>query len=200
MNTVFMHRSEMHCCVFLERRASCLFGMRGMSMAGWDRTDGMTSRNGRAICSPCIAWRRSACGSPPPAGTWSAGRAAAPPSSPRIGAPSGFSGPAPGWTGSCSGPAGKATRVTFTLFFFPLPGASDLGERGRGYLLQQLPQLLGAGVPGAHGLLGRHHGAHAPPLAVLARAVHLPRLLRVGRQHLKSGRKRGGGAAEWLLL
>ena len=54
---------------------------------------------------PCIAWRCSACGSPPPGGTWSPGHGAGPPSSPRTAGLAGSSGPGLGWTGSCSGPA-----------------------------------------------------------------------------------------------
>lgn len=54
----------------------------------------------------------------------------------------------------------------------------------KGYLFKELSQLFSPGVPRAHGLLRSHHGAHTPALTVLCWAVHLPRLLRVRRQHL----------------
>lgn len=52
------------------------------------------------------------------------------------------------------------------------------------YFFKELSQLLSPGVPRAHGLLRSHHSAHTPALTVLCWAVHLPRLLRVRRQHL----------------
>lgn len=54
----------------------------------------------------------------------------------------------------------------------------------KGYFFKELSQLLSSGIPRAHGLLRSHHGAHTPALTVLCWAVHLPRLLRVRRQHL----------------
>ena len=65
---------------------------------------------------PCIAWRCSACGSPPPVGTWSQDPAAGPPSSPRIAGPAGSADPGPGWTGSCSGPIeGHSTSTDMVM-------------------------------------------------------------------------------------
>lgn len=75
-----------------------------------DRQNGSWVSGSRSGLVPCIAWRCSACDSPPPAWTWSLGHGAGPPSSPRTAGPSGSAGPAPGWTGSCSGP-----EVTPTL-------------------------------------------------------------------------------------
>lgn len=69
-----------------------------------DRQNGGWVRGSRSDLVPCIAWRCSACDSPPPAWTWSLGHGAGLPSSPRTEGPSGFAGPALGWTGSCSGP------------------------------------------------------------------------------------------------
>lgn len=59
-------------------------------------------------------------------------------------------------------------------------------ELSDNYLFQQLPQLFGAGIPRAHGLLGRHHGADTPSLAILGGTEHLPRFLWVCWQHLNT--------------
>lgn len=50
-------------------------------------------------------------------------------------------------------------------------------------LLQELSQLSSFGVSGAQALFGGHHGADAPPVCVLSRAVDLPSLLWSDRLH-----------------
>lgn len=67
---------------------------------------------------PCIAWRCSACGSLPPAWTWSPGHGTEPPSSQRTASPAVCAGPELGWTGSCSGPGKTDTGwIIFLLSF-----------------------------------------------------------------------------------
>lgn len=87
---------------------------------------------------------------------------------------------------------GRTHRGTYTAHTHPT----------RAHLLQQLPQLFRAGIPGTHGLLGGNHRADTPALAVLGRAVHLPALLRVGGQHLERGRwvKEGREKRETIRL
>lgn len=52
------------------------------------------------------------------------------------------------------------------------------------YLLQQLSELFGSSVSGAHRLLWSHHRANTSSFRVLSRAVDLPSLLRGRRTHL----------------
>ena len=97
-----LHKHTSH--IFDTRWAKLHYGTaKDDTVWGWGWGWGVRWLN---VCHsvPCIAWRCSACDSPPPAWTWSPAHAAGPPSSPHIAGPSGFAGPAPEWTGSCSGP------------------------------------------------------------------------------------------------